>query len=129
MSLRFLVGAFPFFLGGCAEADVEDVTGTWMGRCINPDESIGFEADFELVLEEPVESELTGAGTVDIMDLRFRGEIWGLWAPPMMELWFEGKADQETISLEIDGEADADGRSITGDCAVWGVWGELEMSR
>jgi len=129
MTWRFLACAYLIFLGACAEAETEEITGTWMGRCSNPDEYIGFDADFELVLEEAVESELTGAGTVDVMDLRFRGEVWGLWAPPVMELWFEGKADKETISLEIDGEAAEDGGSITGDCAVWGVWGDLEMSR
>ena len=116
-------------LSGCAEAVSDDVTGSWSGTCRNSDQYIGYDAEFDLVLEEPAESELTGAGTIEVMDLKFRGEVWGLWAPPQLEIWFEGKANRETISLDLTGEVTEDGNSAYGDCTVWGVWGELEMSR
>ncbi len=116
-------------LVGC-ESLSPSATGQWSGSCSRAAQSTydePIEVWFELDIVEEDGGILLGDGVFTYDNTDFEGKVRGLRDERSFELELEGSSEAHSTRLEIKGEL-VDNR-VKGVCSLYGVTGELAMSR
>jgi hypothetical protein len=104
--------------------------GRWAGECAidgsNPHDD-PFLVEFSLLIDYDDGEVVSGSGEFSYGTETFSGKLHGERFDDDLELILDGAHDGESVRLEIEGELDSD--RLLGDCAFYGVEGELKMSR
>lgn len=109
---------------------VRSAEGTWAGSCDidgSNDEDDPFVVGFEVVIEEDDGEILRGFGSFDYGEDLYEGNLKGDRFDDEVWLELDGHYEEAAVLLELYG--DLEGERIVGDCAIYGIEGELTMWR
>jgi len=109
---------------------VRSLEGSWTGECTidgSNDDDDPFVVPFSLLVEEDDGYDVWGEGSFEWGDDAFSGPLEGERFDDELELVLDGSHDGESVRLDIYGVLTGD--RVVGDCAFYGVEGELKMSR
>ncbi|MEL6341992.1 MAG: hypothetical protein AAFV53_02590 [Myxococcota bacterium] len=115
----------PTMLAGCF-SELRSIDGDWAGAC-TIDNAEFIEIPFALALEEFDDGWLEGGGSFTYKEINYEGPVYGDRIFDEIEIVLDGANEGQATRMEIEGELESD--VIVGECAFFGVEGELVMGR
>lgn len=109
---------------------VRSAEGTWAGSCDidgrNRDDE-PFAVTFELSIDSDDGEQLLGRGSFDYGDDTYTGDLKGDRFDEDLWLELHGRHEDASVRLELYGELEGD--RVLGECAIYGIEGDLTMRR